>query len=364
MPALQRVVADRAPGEVVAVTGPSGCGKSTLLAVLLGLVRPERPGSVTRRRRRPRRPRPGRLAPHVAWVPQRPHLFARSIADNVRLGRPDATDDEVAGRRSRPPGSTTWSCAAARGRRHACSATRGRSLGRRTAAGRPGPGLPARRAAAPARRATASLDGDTEEDVLAAVRRLIAGRTVVHRGAPALRSRSGRPGRRASPVTWRPVADGERSRDARVASRRCRSPDARPGPAGCAAPPAWRPARGGRHRRRHRPDGHLGLADLARRPAPDESALALAIVAVQFFGLSRGFLRYGERLVGHDAAFRLLADLRVRSTSGSKRSRPAGLPASGAATCWPGSSHDVDSLQDLVLRVIPPFAIAAAGRLR
>ena len=38
-------------------------------------------------------PTPG--GPELAWVPQRPHLFARSIADNVRLGRPDATDDEV-----------------------------------------------------------------------------------------------------------------------------------------------------------------------------------------------------------------------------------------------------------------------------
>ncbi len=45
---------------------------------------------------------------------------------------------------------------------------------------------------------------------------------------------------------------------------------------------------------------------------PNESQLAVAIVAVQFFGLSRGLLRYEERLVGHDAAFRLLADLRVR----------------------------------------------------
>ena len=45
---------------------------------------------------------------------------------------------------------------------------------------------------------------------------------------------------------------------------------------------------------------------------PNEATLAVAIVAVQFFGLSRGFLRYEERLVGHDAAFRLLADLRQR----------------------------------------------------
>lgn len=31
----------------------------------------------------------------VAWVPQRPHLFAASIADNIRLGRPDASEAEV-----------------------------------------------------------------------------------------------------------------------------------------------------------------------------------------------------------------------------------------------------------------------------
>lgn len=31
----------------------------------------------------------------MAWVPQRPHLFATSVADNIRLGRPDATDAEV-----------------------------------------------------------------------------------------------------------------------------------------------------------------------------------------------------------------------------------------------------------------------------
>src|SRR4051794_28523268 len=44
---------------------------------------------------------------------------------------------------------------------------------------------------------------------------------------------------------------------------------------------------------------------------PNESSLAIAIAGVQFFGLSRGFLRYGERLVGHDAAFRVLARQRV-----------------------------------------------------
>ena len=59
---------------------------------------------------------------------------------------------------------------------------------------------------------------------------------------------------------------------------------------------------------------------------PNEAALALAIVAVQFFGLVRGFFRYGERLVGHDAAFRLLADLRVQVYERLERLAPAGLP--------------------------------------
>lgn len=82
------------PGEAVALVGPSGCGKSTVLQVLLGLVPGARSVVV------------GGVPldaldleawrARVAWVPQRPHLFARSIGENVRLGRPRATDAEVA----------------------------------------------------------------------------------------------------------------------------------------------------------------------------------------------------------------------------------------------------------------------------
>ena len=63
---------------------------------------------------------------------------------------------------------------------------------------------------------------------------------------------------------------------------------------------------------------------------PNESHLAVAIVGVQFFGLSRGFFRYEERLVGHDAAFRLLADLRVQGLPAARAAgarRPARLSA-------------------------------------
>ncbi|MFH8293764.1 thiol reductant ABC exporter subunit CydD [Streptomyces sp. NPDC018059] len=93
-PALRQVSLDVRPGEHVALVGPSGAGKSTLLALLLGFVAP----------------RSGRVEvggidladldldawrTQVAWVPQRPHLFAASVADNIRLGRPDASDAEV-----------------------------------------------------------------------------------------------------------------------------------------------------------------------------------------------------------------------------------------------------------------------------
>jgi ATP-binding cassette subfamily C protein CydC len=92
---------------------------------------------------------------------------------------------------------------------------------------------------------------------------------------------------------------------------------------------------------------------------PSEASLTLAIVGVQFFGLSRGFLRYGERLVGHDAALRVLADLRVRVFSRLEAVAPAGLPAFRRGDLMARFVDDVDSLQDVVLRVLQPFLVAA-----
>ncbi len=91
---------------------------------------------------------------------------------------------------------------------------------------------------------------------------------------------------------------------------------------------------------------------------PNESELALAIVAVQFFGLSRGFLRYGERLVGHNAALRLLADIRVDTYLQLERLAPTGLPGFRRGDLLARLVRDVDSQQDLVIRVIPPFGTA------
>lgn len=94
-PALDGVTLTLAPGEIVAVAGPSGSGKSTLLGVLLGFVTPDR-GRVLLGAVDLSTVDPQAWLRHVVYVPQRPYLCCGSIADNIRLGRPDASDAEVA----------------------------------------------------------------------------------------------------------------------------------------------------------------------------------------------------------------------------------------------------------------------------
>ncbi len=93
---------------------------------------------------------------------------------------------------------------------------------------------------------------------------------------------------------------------------------------------------------------------------PSVVALGVAIVGVQFFSLSRALFRYKERLVGHDTALRALADLRSRVYERLERLAPTGLPAFRSGDLLARLVGDVDALQDLLLRVIPPFGIAFA----
>jgi thiol reductant ABC exporter CydC subunit len=92
---------------------------------------------------------------------------------------------------------------------------------------------------------------------------------------------------------------------------------------------------------------------------PSIADLGLAIVAVRFFALSRGLFRYGERLVGHDAAFRILADVRTRIYQRLERLAPSGLGAFHRGDLLTRLVADVDALQDVALRVMPAWIIAA-----
>jgi ATP-binding cassette subfamily B protein len=94
IPALQRFRLRIEPGERAALVGPSGAGKSTLFALLLRFYDPQhgavRIDGVDLRDMDPRSARG-----LIAVVPQEPVIFAASVLDNVRYGRPGAGRDEV-----------------------------------------------------------------------------------------------------------------------------------------------------------------------------------------------------------------------------------------------------------------------------
>ncbi|MFB0625751.1 thiol reductant ABC exporter subunit CydD [Streptomyces sp. AB3(2024)] len=373
-----------APGECVALTGPSGAGKSTLLHVLLGFVTPTGGrvrigdadlGALSLEQWRER----------VAWVPQRPHLFAGTIAENVRLARPGASDEAVEAA-LRDAGAWEF-----------VSALPG---GARTPLGEGGVGLSAgqRQRLALARafladrpvllldEPTAALDGGTEAAVVEAVRRLAVGRTVllvVHRpallavadrvvrvgeGAPVL------PADRVPAVVSAPrgpvAADpgewilGAASEGDAVAGggdtgggdplRRVR-----------AVASAWQ----GRFRR------GLLLGALAvgcsvglmavsgwlisrASQQPPVMYLMVAVTATRAFGIGRAVFRYAERLVSHDAVLRMLADLRVAVYRRLERIAPAGLREQRRGDLLSRLVADADALQDYWLRWLLPVGTA------
>ncbi|MEU8798208.1 thiol reductant ABC exporter subunit CydC [Spirillospora sp. NPDC048819] len=92
---------------------------------------------------------------------------------------------------------------------------------------------------------------------------------------------------------------------------------------------------------------------------PPVLTLMVAIVAVRAFGLGRGVFRYIERLAGHDATFRILADLRARVYERLERLTPGGLPSFRGGDLLNRLVADVDAVQDLFLRVLLPCTVAA-----
>jgi ATP-binding cassette subfamily B protein len=93
-PALADLSLEIAAGERIAVVGPSGAGKSTLFELLLRFYDPAR-GSILLDGLDLRELALDELRRHVALVPQQPTLFSTTVAENIRYGRPDATDAEV-----------------------------------------------------------------------------------------------------------------------------------------------------------------------------------------------------------------------------------------------------------------------------
>jgi ABC-type transport system involved in cytochrome bd biosynthesis fused ATPase/permease subunit len=176
-PALDGVSLSIGPGEVVAIVGRSGCGKSTLLSAMLRILEPDR-GSVRAGGVDLSTIDPDAWRANIAWMPQRPHLFSASIEANIRLGQRDATAERV------------WEAVQAAGLQ-AVVAARPDGLGAMLGDRGLGLAVGERQRVALARafvrdapivlldEPTANLDGETEEEILAALGRLVRGRTVV-----------------------------------------------------------------------------------------------------------------------------------------------------------------------------------------
>ncbi|MEY9870768.1 ATP-binding cassette subfamily C protein CydCD [Streptacidiphilus sp. MAP12-33] len=393
-PALSDLTLTVAPGETVAVTGPSGAGKSTLLAAVLGFVPFD--GTVE--------------APahdRIAWVPQHPYLFAGTIADNVRLSRPDASEEQL---RAALVAAQAWEFVAELPQREL------------TVIGDSGTGLSAgqRRRVALARafladrdvvlldEPSAGLDNAHESAVVAAIRELAVGRTVLltsHR--PALLTLADR----RIELTGPPAADAAEASQAALSA-----------PAGQAAPegasaqgtglaaPAGTGAAGlggtpfgvaaGRVPVQGAgPEAGVGLPGTAAGRAggwagwpkprlgaaivlgalalfcatalmgtsgwlisrasqqPPVLYLMVAVTATRAFGIGRSALRYAERLVSHDAVLRSLGALRTAVYGRLARLAPAGLGATfRRGDLLARMVADVDAMQDHYLRYRLPLA--------
>ncbi|MER7821694.1 thiol reductant ABC exporter subunit CydD [Streptomyces sp. NPDC096097] len=401
------------PGECVALTGPSGAGKSTLLQVLLGFVTPTA-GRIKVAGVDLAELSPAQWRQQVAWVPQRPHLFAGTIAENVRLARAGASDADVA-EALRDAGAWEFVTALPRGVE--------------TPLGEGGVGLSAgqRQRLALARafladrpvllldEPTAALDGETEAGIVDAVRRLATGRTVllvVHRpallavadrvvamsagdGPEGLRTDGALPRRAAWPVgapllssgapddrgeylpdtgEWILGAARERAAEPADGTTGSGTTGSRVAGSGAAGDPlrrvravakAWQ----GRFR--------LGLllgalavgcsvglmavsGWLISRASeqPPVLYLMVAVTATRAFGMGRAVFRYAERLVSHDAVLRMLADLRVSVYRRLERIAPAGLREHRRGDLLARLVADADALQDYWLRWLLPVGTA------
>jgi thiol reductant ABC exporter CydD subunit len=176
-PVLDGVDLELSPGEAVALVGESGVGKSTIASLLLGLLEPTG-GRITVGGTDLRTCRLDAWRRQVAWVPQHPTLLRGTIADNIRMGDPEAGDEGVIDAAARagahrfiaalPDGYATWVGAGGR----SLSPGERRRIGLARAFLRDAPLVILDEP-------TADLDPDSVAVVSEALSRLCAGRTVL-----------------------------------------------------------------------------------------------------------------------------------------------------------------------------------------
>jgi ATP-binding cassette subfamily C protein CydCD len=406
-PALERIDLTITGGEHIAVVGASGAGKTTLVSLLLDFITPTR-GEVLLSGRPPIRAFPTAGPLRLAWVPQHPHLFHDSIAANIRLGKPDASEAEVirAARlahldefvQSLPDGYETIIGEA--GARLSSGERQRLALARALLVEAPIIVLD---------EPSSSLDPENEALLEESLRSLSKGRTVLtiaHRLNTVERADSiivldrGR-------IVEQGAHSGLLAQGGHYArllesgagglgtfSSRMADPSEQPHPAGIpfranSVGPARSESLSLRYERASRRDsvfsklreflrgswGWIALSVLlgtltigssvalmgtsawlisAAALHPSVAALGLAIVGVRFFGISRAVFRYLERLVSHGVTFRVLRNIRVWVYSRLEPLAPARLMDFRLGDVVARLMADVDALENLFVRVLAP----------
>jgi ATP-binding cassette subfamily C protein CydCD len=351
VPALEPV-SGTIPGRgITAIVGPSGCGKSTLLLALMGLIPADGDVSV------------GSSATfgrgwqsQVAWMPQRSSFPGRTIAENVRLAAPMASDEavwaalrevELEDRVRRLPGGLE-SEVGEDARRLSAGERARLALARVVLAQRPWVFLD---------EPTAHLDPTTEQVIATTLVKLARHSSVVvvaHRGQLVeladhiVRLPPPQPHAADGIVVDAPrsvaVAETPESVDPATSARSRLATSTLLGSMASAAGVAL--------------TATAGWLIVKASEQPAVLTLLVAIVGVRTFGLARPVLRYAERLVGHDAALRLLAERRARVYDTVVPLTPGAL-GHRRGDALAAIVDDVESVIDRELRVRLPVRSAA-----